>query len=63
MSSLLGGEFDEFLKYYEGGSFFRGLRVNTLKCDAEDLLPLLPFKAKKTPFCPLYTLYFSLTAC
>ncbi len=52
MSSLLGGEFDEFLKYYEGGSFFRGLRVNTLKCDAEDLLPLLPFKAKKTPFCP-----------
>ena len=34
MKSLLGGEYDSFLKYYEA-EHFRGLRVNTLKCTPE----------------------------
>ncbi len=51
MKSLLGDEFDEFLKYYEGDNF-RGLRVNTLKCTAEKLKVLLGFPLDPTPFCP-----------
>ncbi|MBQ5630104.1 MAG: hypothetical protein IIV15_02240, partial [Ruminococcus sp.] len=39
MKSLLGGEYDEFLKYYEA-EHFRGLRVNTLKCTPEKLRSL-----------------------
>lgn len=50
MKSLLGDEYNEFLKYYESENF-RGLRVNTLKTTPEKLLPLLDFKAEKTPFC------------
>ena len=51
MKSLLQDEFDEFLKYYNGENF-RGLRVNTLKCSADKLKKLLPFKLEPTPFCP-----------
>lgn len=50
MESLLGDEFNEFLKFYEGDNF-RGLRVNTLKCTAEKLKNLLDFELKQTPFC------------
>ncbi len=50
MKSLLGDEFDEFLKFYEGESF-KGLRVNTLKCSADKLKTLLNFKLEPTPFC------------
>lgn len=50
MKSLLGDEFNEFLKYYESENF-RGLRVNTLKCSAEKLKSLLDFNLKPTPFC------------
>ena len=51
MKSLLGGEYDEFLKYYEA-EHFRGLRVNTLKCSPEKLGTLIGFELKSTPFCP-----------
>ena len=51
MKSLLGGEYDEFLKYYEA-EHFRGLRVNTLKCTPEKLRSLIGFVLKPTPFCP-----------
>ncbi len=51
MKSLLGGEYDEFLKYYEA-EHFRGLRVNTLKCTPEKLRSLIGFELKPTPFCP-----------
>ncbi|MBQ1830403.1 MAG: hypothetical protein II116_05045, partial [Ruminococcus sp.] len=51
MKSLLGGEYDEFLKYYEA-EHFRGLRVNTLKCSPEKLGTLIGFELKPTPFCP-----------
>ena len=51
MKSLLGGEYDSFLKYYEA-EHFRGLRVNTLKCTPEKLKELVGFELKPTPFCP-----------
>ncbi len=50
MKSLLGDEFDEFLKFYESDNF-RGLRVNTLKSSPSELQNLLNFKLEKTPFC------------
>lgn len=49
MQSLLGGEYEEFLKYYSSGTY-RGLRVNTLKCSPEKLISLLG-ELKPTPFC------------
>lgn len=50
MKSLLGDEFDEFLKFYSADNF-RGLRINTLKCDFEKLSSLLDFELVQTPFC------------
>lgn len=50
MKSLLGDEFNEFLKFYEGKNF-RGLRVNTIKCSNEDLQKHLDFHLEHTPFC------------
>lgn len=50
MKSLLGDEYDEFLKFYESENF-RGLRVNTLKCSVQKLQDLLDFKLNNTPFC------------
>lgn len=51
MKSLLGDEFDKFLKFYNSDDFIKGLRVNTLKCSLEKLCSLLDFELKKTPFC------------
>lgn len=42
MKALLGTEFPAFLASYDAPPS-RGLRVNTLKTDAEELAPLLPF--------------------
>ncbi|MEE1219421.1 MAG: RsmB/NOP family class I SAM-dependent RNA methyltransferase [Ruminococcus sp.] len=50
IKSLLGDEFEDFLKFYEADNF-RGLRVNTLKCSVDKLKSLLDFKLKNTPFC------------
>ncbi len=50
MKSLLGDEYNKFLKYYEADNF-RGLRINTVKCTAERLKSLLDFELKPTPFC------------
>lgn len=50
MKSLLGDEYNEFLKYYEAENF-RGLRVNTMKCSSDKLKTLLDFELKQTPFC------------
>ena len=52
MKTLLGGEFDAFLKIYNSDRSFRGLRVNTLKCSADKLRGLLGFPLEPTPFCP-----------
>ena len=51
MKSLLGDEFDKFLKFYNSDDFIKGLHVNTLKCLPEKLCSLLDFELKKTPFC------------
>ena len=50
MKTLLGGEYGEFLRYYNGDNF-RGLRVNTLKSSADKLKDSLGFELKPTPFC------------
>lgn len=50
IKSLLGDDFDEFLKFYETENF-KGLRVNTLKCSAEKLKTLVDFELVNTPFC------------
>ena len=46
MQALLGDEYEAFLSYYQSDRFFRGLRVNTLKCTAEKLFAALPFAAE-----------------
>ncbi len=51
MRSLLGEEYEPFLKYYEADNY-RGLRVNTLKCTADKLKNALDFPLEPTPFCP-----------
>lgn len=50
IKSLLGDDFDEFLKFYENENY-KGLRVNTLKCSAEKLKTLVDFELVNTPFC------------
>ncbi len=50
IKSLLGDEYDEFLKFY-GTDNYRGLRVNTLKCSSDKLKNLLDFSLEPTPFC------------
>lgn len=51
MKSLLGDEFNEFLKFYNNNENFRGLRVNTLKCSTDKLKSVLDFNLENTPFC------------
>ncbi len=51
MKSLLGGEYENFIQFYNSGKFYRGLRVNTLKCSADKLKELIGFELKSTPFC------------
>lgn len=51
MKSLLGGEFDAWLKFYNSDDVFRGLRVNTLKCSADKLREHIGFELRQTPFC------------
>lgn len=51
MKALLGDEYEAFLQFYNGENF-RGLRVNTLKCNAENLRSHLDFPLEPTPFCP-----------
>lgn len=50
IKSLLGDDFDEFLKFYVNENY-KGLRVNTLKCSAEKLRMLVDFELVNTPFC------------
>lgn len=51
MKSLLGNEYEDFLKFYNSSQNYRGLRVNTLKCSSQKLSELLDFPLEKTPFC------------
>lgn len=49
MRDLLGDEYDSFVESLNKPAY-RGMRVNTLKCNSEDALKLLDFKTEKTPF-------------
>ena len=51
MKSMLGDEYDEYLKYYNSFENFRGIRANTLKCSADKLKSLLSFELAPAPFC------------
>ena len=50
MKVLLGDDFEKYLETVDKEPY-RGIRVNTLKMTADELLPLLPFAGEKTPFC------------
>lgn len=50
MKDLLKDDFEEFLECMEKPPF-RGLRVNTLKAEKENIERLLDFELKATPFC------------
>lgn len=49
MKALLCEDYDRFLETVDKPPY-RGIRVNTLKMNAEELLPLLPFAEDQTPF-------------
>ncbi len=49
MRQLLGGDFDAFVKTMDEPAF-KGVRINTLKCDKERFLQKFPYKLKQTPF-------------
>lgn len=50
MRDLLGDEFEDFLKIFDEPAY-RGIRVNTLKCQKDKVLSELPFNTTQTPFC------------
>lgn len=56
MKSLLGEEFPTFLACYEK-PYFRGVRLNPLKCDEKTLRESFPFPLSRAPFSPL-SFYF-----
>lgn len=49
MKSMLGGEYEDFLRTYEEPRRF-GLRVNTLKISVEEFVKLAPFHLRKIPW-------------
>lgn len=51
MKLLMGDDYDRFLSTVDQPPY-HGIRVNTLKISADELLPLLPFAEKVTPFSP-----------
>ena len=52
MESMLGGEYPAFLNGYQK-PYYRGIRLNTLKCDERTLKASLPFSLEPTPFSPI----------
>lgn len=52
MKNMLKDDYDSFLAEYKNKPF-KGLRVNTLKCDVEKLKSLLPVQLEPSPFSPL----------
>lgn len=50
MREILKDDFDNFLKSMDEKPY-RGLRINTLKCDKDKLIGKLNFDIEKTPFC------------
>ncbi len=60
MKTMLGSEYDAFLACYQE-PYYRGIRLNTLKCDEKTLKAALPFPITPTPFSPL-SYYISVDA-
>lgn len=52
MESMLGGEYPAFLNCYQK-PYYRGIRLNTLKCGERTLKASLPFSLEPTPFSPV----------
>lgn len=52
MEAMLDSEFDAFLNCYQK-PHYRGIRLNSLKCDLHTLEAALPFSMERTPFSPL----------
>ena len=52
MKKMLGSEFDAFFVSYQRAPL-RGIRLNTLKCNKEELERCLPFQLKPSPFSEL----------
>lgn len=50
IKNLIPDEYEDFLKYYNEEPY-KGIRVNTLKCDVEKLRQGFNFHLTKTPFC------------
>lgn len=50
MKAVLGGDYDDYIAQLDNEPY-RGLRVNTLKCDDNTLSRLLNIEMTKTPFC------------
>ena len=50
MKAVLGGDYDDYIAMLDNEPY-RGLRINTLKCDDEALERLLCIDMTKTPFC------------
>ncbi len=51
MKSMLGGEYDAFIRAIEEDEPVRGLRVNTLKCDTKSFRDLYSGELKEIPYC------------
>ncbi|MGX8701429.1 RsmB/NOP family class I SAM-dependent RNA methyltransferase [Caproiciproducens sp.] len=52
METMLGGEYPAFSDCYRK-PYYRGIRLNTLKCDEKTLKASLPFSLERTPFSPV----------
>lgn len=52
MKELLGAEYDAFLSCYNE-PHYRGIRLNSLKCNLETLKAALPFPIQPAPFSPM----------
>ena len=51
MKNVLGDNYDRFLETVDKPPY-RAIRVNTLKIQPEELLPLLTFAGEQVPFAP-----------
>lgn len=52
MKAMLGSEYDAYLSCQQE-PYYRGIRLNTLKCDEKTLKTALPFPITPAPFSPL----------
>lgn len=50
MRELLSDDYDAFVELMDKPAF-KGMRVNTLKCDKDTITRIFPYNLKETPFC------------